>query len=119
MRFFTGLILLAMTSFGADVTGAWKGTAETENGKIERTFHFKQDGATLTGETVSEMIGKSVIEDGKVEGDAISFTIKASFQGTEIKLIYKGTISGDEMKLHVETADGGGFSVDYVARKTS
>lgn len=119
MRLLTGLIFLTMASFGADVTGTWKGTAETENGKIERTFHFKQDGGKLTGDTVSEMIGKSTIEDGKVEGDAISFSIKANFQGSEIKLNYKGTVSGDEMKLHVETSDGGGFSVDYVAKKVS
>lgn len=119
MRFLSGLIFLAMASFAADVTGTWKGTAETENGKIERIFHFTQDGTKLTGDTVSEMIGKSTIEDGKVEGDAISFTIKANFQGSEIKLNYQGTVSGDEMKLHVETSDGGGFSVDYVAKKTS
>ena len=119
MRFLAGLIFLAMASFGADVTGTWKGSAETENGKIERIFHFKQDGTKLTGDTVSEMIGKSVIEDGKVEGDAISFTIKANFQGNEMKLNYNGTVSGDEMRLHVETSDGGGFSVDYVAKKTS
>ena len=119
MRFLTGLIFLTIASFGADVTGSWKGTAETENGKIERTFNFKQDGTKLTGDTVSQMIGKSTIEDGKVEGDAISFTIKANFQGNEMKLHYKGTVSGNEMKLHVETSDGGGFSADYVARKAS
>lgn len=119
MRLLAGFVLLAAASFAADVTGTWKGTAETENGKIERTFNFKQEGTKLTGDTSSTMMGKSTIEDGKVEGDNISFTIKGNFQGTEMKLIYKGMVSGNEMKLHVETSDGGGFSVDYIAKKMS
>src|SRR5215212_12137179 len=87
--------ITALTASAADISGNWKGTAEGPNGAIERTFTFKQDGAKLTGETNSQFTGKSTIADGKVEGDAISFTITANFQGEERKIAYKGKIAGD------------------------
>ena len=110
--------LLASVAFAADVTGTWKGTAETQNGTIERTFVFKQDGEKLTGETTSQMLGKSVITDGKVTGDDVSFTITAKFGDNELKLNYKGKVSGNEIKFHVE-GPAGGPSIDYVAKKVS
>ena len=57
---------------------------------IERTFNFKVDGSKLTGETESEMMGKATITDGKIEGDNVSFTINANFQGNEMKLRTRG-----------------------------
>ena len=116
----TLLLTLAMAAaaFGADITGTWKGSAETPNGTIERTFVFKQDGEKLTGETSSDFTGTSAITDGKVTGDDVTFTIQVNIQGEQIKLSYKGKVAGSEMKLHVETPDGS-FSVDYVAKKVS
>lgn len=113
------LLLLAFTATAsaADIAGTWKGTAETGNGTIERTFVFKVEGDKLTGETSSQMMGKSVITDGKVEGDNVSFTITVKFQDNEMKLNYKGKVSGDTIKFHVE-ADGGN-ALDYTAKKVS
>jgi hypothetical protein len=111
------MMVFAVTASAADVTGTWKGTAETPNGTIERTFVFKVDGEKLTGETTSQMMGKSVINDGKVDGDNVSFTITVKFQDNEMKLNYKGKVSGDVIKFHVE-ADGGN-TIDYTAKKVS
>ncbi len=94
--------LFAFTASAADVSGTWKGSADTPNGTIERTFVFKVDGTKLTGETTSNMFGKSVIEDGKVDGDNISFTITVNVQGTEGKVNYKGKVQGDEIQFTVE-----------------
>jgi hypothetical protein len=112
------LSLFAATAMAADVSGTWKGTAETPNGTLERTFVFKVDGTTLTGETTSEFTGKSTIENGKASGDDISFTITAKFQDREMKLNYKGKVSGNEMKLNVTGIDGG-MTIEYVAKKVS
>ena len=114
-------VLFALTTLvasAADVSGTWKGTAQTQNGTIERTFVFKVDGTKLTGETTSERMGKSAITDGKVEGDDISFTITVRFQDNDMKLNYKGKVSGDTIQFHVQGADGG-FSIDYVAKRVS
>ncbi|MGH9723112.1 MAG: hypothetical protein ACRD8O_23115 [Bryobacteraceae bacterium] len=108
----------AMISLAADVTGTWKGTAQTPNGTIERTFVFKVEGEKLTGETTSQMMGKSTITEGKVDGDSLSFSITVKFQENEMKLNYKGKVNGNEIKFHVE-APNGGPSLEYIAKKVS
>lgn len=118
-RLLCSLLLFAMGAFAADITGTWKGTAEGPQGKLERTFTFKVDGTKLTGETSSEMLGKSVINDGKVDGDNVSFNITASIQGNELKLSYKGKLQGSELHLTSEAAGGGGGfgAIQWVAKK--
>jgi hypothetical protein len=109
--------LVAMVASAADVSGNWKGTAEGPNGAIERTFTFKQDGAKLTGETNSQFTGKSTITDGKIEGDAISFSITAKFQDNEMKLTYKGKIAGDTIKLSSDFG-GNGQTIEWTLKKS-
>lgn len=96
------MAVFAFTASAADISGNWKGTAETPNGTVERTFVFKVDGHKLTGETTSNMFGKSAIEDGKVDGDDVSFTLTVNIQGTEGKVNYKGKVEGDTIKFTVE-----------------
>jgi elongation factor P hydroxylase len=96
------MALFAFTASAADISGNWKGTAETPNGTVERTFVFKVDGHKLTGETVSNMFGKSAIEDGKVDGDDVSFVITINMQGTEGKVNYKGKIEADTIQFKIE-----------------
>ena len=111
------MAVFALTASAADVTGTWKGTAETPNGTIERTFVFKVDGDKLTGETTSQMMGKSTITDGKVDGDNLSFSIKVNFQGNDMVLSYKGKVTGDTMKLTSEFP--GGPTIEWNAKRTS
>jgi hypothetical protein len=102
------IVAFAISVFAADPTGTWKATAEGPNGALERTFVFKVDGNKLTGETTSQMLGKSTITDGKIDGDNLSFTITATLQGNEVKLSYKGKVSADELTLTSEITGGGG-----------
>jgi len=110
--------LFALTAYAADVTGTWKGTAESPVGTVERTFVFKVDGNKLTGETSSNMFGKSTIDDGKVDGDTITFTISITFQGNNAKVTYKGMVNGDEIKLTAESADLG-TTIEYTVKRVS
>src|SRR5215831_1339495 len=116
-RLFAVFAISTLAAFAADITGKWKATAEGPNGAIERTFTFKQDGTKLTGETNSQFTGKSTITDGKVEGDAISFSITAKFQDNEMKISYKGKISGDTIKLTSEFG-GGGQTIEWTLKKS-
>ena len=115
------LAVFALTASAADVTGNWKASLDMGGQAMERTFTFKQDGAKLTGETTSSMLGKSVITDGKVEGDTVTFTITANQQGQDMKLTYKGKIiSATEIKFAVEggtAAGGGGQAIEWDAKK--
>ena len=117
-RLLISIAIFAFAALAADVNGTWKGKAETPNGTIERTFVFKVDGNKLTGETSSDMMGKSVIKDGKIEGDNLSFTINVNFQGNDLELHYKGKVAGDEIKFTVEGA-GIGQTVEYTAKRVS
>jgi hypothetical protein len=113
--------IFAAAASAADISGTWKGSAENQGATIERTFVFKVDGTKLTGETTSEMMGKSVITDGKIEGDSISFTITANFQGNDMKLGYKGKVAGDTIKLSVDFqgGGGGGQTIEWTLKKAS
>lgn len=111
------LVALAVTASAADISGNWKGTAQTPNGTTERTFNFKVDGNKLTGDTTSDIFGKSTIEDGKIDGDSVSFTITVEFQGNQGKVNYTGKVKGDdEIDFHVEIP-AFNQSVDYVAKR--
>jgi len=110
------MALFAFTASAADISGNWKGSAETANGTVERTFAFKVDGNKLTGETTSNMLGKSAIEDGKVDGDDVSFTITVNMQGTEGKVNYKGRVEGETIKFKVEV-QAVGQTLEMVAKR--
>lgn len=118
-RFLILLAVFALNALGADIAGTWKATAEGPNGSMERTFVFQVDGSKLTGETTSSMAGKSTITDGKVDGDNLSFTITVKFQDNEMKLNYKGKVTGNEIQFKTEMADGGGQTLEWHGKKVS
>jgi hypothetical protein len=112
----------AAVASAADIGGTWKGTAEMQGNAIERTFVFKVDGSKLTGETTSQMMGTSAITDGRIDGDNISFTVAVKFQDNEMKLNYKGKVSGDTIKLTVDFSGfggGGGQTIEWTLKKVS
>jgi hypothetical protein len=110
------LAAFAVSASAADISGNWKGTAETPNGTVERTFVFKVDGHKLTGETTSSMFGKSSIEDGKVDGDDVSFTVTVNIQGNEGKVNYKGKIEGDTINFKIEV-QAIGQTLEMIAKR--
>lgn len=112
------VVLFTFSALGADIAGTWKATAEGPNGTMERTFVFKVEGNTLTGETVSSFVGKSTIENGKVDGDNLSFTITVNFGGNEARVSYKGKVSGEEIRLTAEI-EGSGQTIEWKGKKIS
>jgi len=104
----TGLLLglLSLTALAADVTGKWTAQVPGRGGQTrEQIFNFKADGGALTG-TVSGRGGDMPIAEGKIDGDTISFSQTMEFNGNSMKLVYKGTVSGDEIKF-TRQRDGG------------
>ncbi|MBI3209496.1 MAG: hypothetical protein HYZ37_11430 [Candidatus Solibacter usitatus] len=117
MRYLLAICAVSISAFAADVSGEWKATAEGPNGSMQRTFSLKAEGSKLTGETVSSMMGKSTINDGKIDGDNLSFTIVVKFQDNEAKLNYKGKVlSKDEIKFTVDGIQGG-QTIEWVAKR--
>jgi len=112
------LAVLAAPVFAADATGTWKGTLETEEGKHELTFNLKVDGDKLTG-TVGGLRDQDVtVDEGKVVGSTITFSVMSEWEGNPIKLVYKGEVNGDEIKFTMGTDDGS-WSTDLTAKRVS
>ncbi|HUP05314.1 MAG TPA: hypothetical protein VMU19_15055 [Bryobacteraceae bacterium] len=84
-----------MAACAADVTGNWKASIDTPNGAMEFTYVLKADGNTVTG-TMQSQMGEMKIEEGKLDGDKISFAVNIEQMG---KLTYSGTVKDDQMTL--------------------
>ena len=106
----------AMVAYAADISGTWKGTADFGGGAVERSFAFKVDGKKLTGETTSERMGRSIITDGVVDGDDVSFTITGKIQDNDVTIHYKGQVKGSEMKLN---SDANGQTIEWKLTRVS
>jgi autotransporter translocation and assembly factor TamB len=112
LALFTCLTSLA---WAADVTGKW--AAQAENGP-NWVFNLKSDGGKVSG-TMQGNDGKDhAINEGKLEGSDISFSVDSEWQGNPITLVFKGKVSGDEMQLRVDTKDGS-WGTDLVAKRAA
>ena len=96
--FVVAFLLLAGFALAADIDGKWAG--EIVGQSMEIAFKFKAEGTTLTG--VHIVNGQETpIKDGKIDGNNISFTVTLDLGG-ESKILHKGTISGDQIKMTYE-----------------
>ncbi len=105
-----------------DVTGKWVAQVSGRQGTVETTFTFKADGGNVTG-TVSTPQGTHPISEGKINETDLSFMVAVSVEGNPIKLLYKGKVSGDEIKFtrQRESGTGGGSggsqAQEFIAKK--
>jgi len=91
-------LLLAVTTFAADISGKWTAEVQGRNGAMTTTFVFKVEGEKVTG-TVSGRGGDTPISDGTVKGEDLGFNVTMNFNGNEMKMAYKGKVAGDEIKM--------------------
>jgi hypothetical protein len=98
------MALFAAFALAADVTGTWRGSMETPQGSREVTLNLRADGNALTG-TISGRQGETPIQDGKINGDNISFNIVRKMQDREFKMEYKGKLQGDDLKMEITVGE--------------
>jgi hypothetical protein len=117
-RAFTLTMLLMLTvarAFAADITGTWKASFDTQIGQQNYTFQFVVKDAALTGKIESEMGGASEIQQGKIDGDKVSFVELFKFDGNEIQITYTGQVtSADEIKFSRQVGD---FATEQLVAK--
>ena len=107
--FLVGLAVAAMAPVAsvaaADVTGTWTASFETQVGQQNYTYQFQQKGAELTG-TAKSNFGEAKLENGKVDGDTVTFVELLDFQGMQLRIEYTGkVVSADEIKFSRKVAD--------------
>jgi len=111
-------VLLAATLQAADISGKWKGQFQGGDTTRELAFDFKAEGEKLTG-TVTGLRDKALeVKDGKVQGDTVSFWVMSEWQGEPVKLVFKGQVSGNEIRFTMGTEDGG-WSTEVTAKRSS
>jgi hypothetical protein len=90
-----GLALILLGSLmAADVAGKWAGEVPSRGEMAKATFVFKVDGGKATG-TMTGPQGEVALQDVTISGDQISF----SSTGGNAKILFKGTVSGDQLKM--------------------
>ncbi len=112
------LALVATASAQESVAGKWKTQFDSQIGVQKYTFDFKVDGNKLTGTATGEReMGTNtvVITEGKIATNEITFVEPLKFQDNEIRIEYKGIISGDEIKFHRKVGDVA--EEDFVAKR--
>jgi hypothetical protein len=122
------LCAFAVVAAAADITGKWVAQMPgRDGGTTEQVFMFKQSGENLTG-SITTPRGEQEISEGKVTGDTVSFVTVMSFGGNEMKMAYKGTIAGNEIKFtrSMQGGPGGGPGgggrggpMEFVAKKAN
>ena len=110
-------VAIARAAFAADVSGTWRAEFNTQIGMQNYTFTLKQDGATITGKANAEIGGEkheADLQDGKVDGDTISFVELLNFQGNDLRITYRGTVADNEIKF---TREVGEFAKEELVAK--
>jgi hypothetical protein len=99
------LLMVTLTLTAADLAGTWKGSMETQMGATEVTITI-QPGAALAGKVKAGEY-EAPIEKAKLDGNKISFEMNVE----PGKVMYEGTVTGDEMKLNVTGTQGDKYSL--------
>jgi hypothetical protein len=111
-------LLCLVPALAADISGKWTTVITTPIGEMNYSFDFKIEGEKLTGKAVMSMGGdssESVLTEGSVKGDEISFVETLKIQGQELRSVYKGKISGNEIRGSRQVGSYG--AEEFVAKR--
>jgi hypothetical protein len=87
--------VFVLGALAADVAGTYTGEIQGGRGPQKVTMVLAVDGATVTGTVSGRGPDPAKIENGKVDGDTITFSTTQSFNGNEMKMTYTGKVKGD------------------------
>jgi len=108
-------LTLSFVALAADASGKWTGEIPGGRGNQPVTLNLKAEGAKLTGTIAAGQAPEAPIEEGKVDGDKISFSRTAPGRdGTPNKQTYTGTVKGDTIEI---TREGGRGPVTFTVKK--
>ena len=98
------------------VDGKWEIVINSPMGAQKATLDLASNGAALTG-TQQAAQGSGPLENGKVDGNNVSFETKMEMQGNTRITKYEGTLAGDELKLKVTREGQNGPQTNEVTAK--
>ena len=99
------LVSLGASAQSTDISGKWTASFDTQIGQQNYTYEFVVKDSVLTG-TAKSNFGEGKIQDGKVEGDKVTFVEMLKFQDQDIRIEYTGKIvNADEIKFTRKVGD--------------
>ena len=113
-------LALVVPAWSADESfvGKWKAEFDSQVGKQKYTFEFKLEDGKLAGKAIGErQMGTNEVKliELKTDKDEISFVEPLTLQGNTVRIIYKGKLKDDEIKLHRNVTDIAEY--DIVAKR--
>lgn len=111
-------IAAAASARAAEITGRWLSEFESPIGHLKYIYDLKADGGQLAGKAIRESDGQKTeteIKEGKVATNELSFVEPLQFNDQEVRIEYKGTITGDEIKFVRKVGDFA--TMDIVAKR--
>jgi len=118
----TLLALLAMlcitfAASAADVSGKWTAEIPGRGGNTQTTtFNLTQSGDAVTGNVTTPQ-GDRPIENGKIDGDTLSFSQSVQGRdGNSVTIKYTGKVSADHIDFSRDA--GRGNPVTFTAKKS-
>jgi len=110
------LLPIGLWAQAGGLAGKWSGDVPGRGGATAPgTFTLKVDGEKLTG-TMTGAQGELPLQEGKVSGSQFSFSTTIDAGGNSIKILYKGTLSGDQLKMTRER-EGSGQALEFTLKR--
>lgn len=102
------VLLLALVArlAATNISGTWTSVFDSEIGKQEYTYRFMADGRKLTGTIYGSQVGESRIQNGRINGDSISFVETGKYQGYPFRIYYSGTLTSENDIAFTRTVVG-------------
>ncbi len=109
------MLALSFVALAADATGKWTGEIPGGRGNQPVTLNLKASGSTLTGTMSVGQQPEAPIEEGKVDGDKITFSrTQQGRDGTPQKQTFTGKVAADSIEI---TREGGRGPVTFTVKK--
>jgi len=102
----------------ADVSGKWRSEFDTPVGHLKYVYLLKADGDKITGTAVRERDGlknETELKECVFRNDELSFVEPIKIQDQDVRIEYKGKLSGDEIKFTRKVGDFG--AMEIIARR--
>lgn len=107
--------VFVLGALAADVAGTYTGETQGGRGPQKVTMVLAVDGMKVTGTVSGRGPEPMKIDDGKIDGDTISFTTTMKMGDNEMKMTYTGKVKGDGSIDF--TRDGGRGPATFTVKK--
>lgn len=105
--------LVGGAAWGADLTGRWSAVGNN----VEVTLELKVEGNVVTGAVVNPRSGPAEIRDGRIDGDAISFYVVRTANNATTKILWQGTVAGEEIHFTRRVDGGNDAGMQVIAKR--